>query len=206
MLPASSDDLTSFTVAQTVPPQTACVFDDFIAADGTPIAGRVAPSGQTWTQPTGVWQIQSNRAIDIANAVAARTNLDGACGDAAVIAQVTMTNRKQPVCVTYLASGSDYFAATYDKQANNGGRIQLLRVSSGATAVLGSVSGVGTPATFELTLDGSTSGELEVRFDGASIITYTLTPGDLATFAGNPGVGLFANKNNKSSFDSITVL
>jgi hypothetical protein len=77
------------------------------------------------------------------------------------------------VGVVHLANGALFFLARYDSSA--GGRIQLIRNSWWGPAVVATMTGVGTPSNFELTIDESVSGWLDIRLDGVLHWTYVMS-------------------------------
>lgn len=191
--------LDAFSVVGPTGAPTVLTWENFTGANGTNLSGTALDGGGSWSVDAGTWTIGTNRAR-VTNTAAA--NMWVATGNANVTAVVTLTiGASAQAGLSVRGDASRRIYAIYTKAS--GGTVELYKISGGST-LLGSATGVGTPASAVMHLDATTD-TIRVRFAGTEVVSYTLTGGEVGQFAGLDRVGLYASNDTVTRWDDFHV-
>ena len=147
---------------------------NFTGANGTNLNGRPLNGPGNWIVDTGVWTIQTNNTVST-NVAIANVDVNVGTQNAATLATLTIGATANSGLVA-LDNGTVAVYFLYSKAA--GGTIRLYKYSGGPV-VLGTVTGVGTPASATMKLDATTT-TMRVSFNGVLVLSYTLTAAEIA--------------------------
>ena len=174
---------------------------NFTGVTGTNLSGKALNGPGNWIVGGGTWTIQTNTARST-RVARARMTVNAGTQNAAALATLTFGASPDAGLVA-LDNGTVYVYAIYSTAA--GGKITLYKYSGGAV-VLGTVTGVGRPASALMKLDASTT-TLKVSFAGTLVLSYTLTAAEIAVFKtpANNRFGLIADNDNATRFDDFHV-
>jgi hypothetical protein len=174
---------------------------NFNGVTGTNLNGKALNGPGTWIVDGGTWTIQTNNTVSTNVAIA---NMDVNVGtqNAATLATLTLGATANAGLVV-LDNGTVAVYALYSKAA--GGTITLYKYAGGPV-VLGTVTGVGTPASALMKLDATTT-TMKVSFAGTLVLSYTLTAAEITTLktAANSRFGLIADSDGVTRFDDFHV-
>lgn len=174
---------------------------NFNGVTGTNLSGKALNGPGTWTVDGGIWTIQANNAAST-NVAIANVDVNVGTQNAASLATLTLGASANSGLVA-LDNGTVAVYVLYSKAA--GGTITLYKYSGGPV-VLGTVAGVGSPASAVMKLDATTT-TMKVSFAGALVLSYPLTAAEIATLktAANNRFGLIANNDAVTRFDDFHV-
>ena len=174
---------------------------NFNGTTGTNLNGQALNGGGTWSADIGTWTIQTNTAAASNTALA---NLVTSAGTNSASVFVTLTiGASARAGVLALDNTANAVYALYSKGA--GGTVQLYKYNGGPT-LLATVTGIGTPASAIMKLDATTS-TLKVSWNGAVVLSYTLTAAENAVFktGTNLRYGIIADNDAVTRFDDFHV-
>jgi hypothetical protein len=183
------------------------VQDAFTASNGTLLASRSATTGQPWNVVSATLSIDSNRLrcstcsssygaalvdgdLPVVNAsVNLRLANSGTAGAAGIVLNATST-------------GSSAFVAWWDA-----GTVRLQKYSGGTFSTVASAAGGALSRTSDAALSVTATGtRYTVTFKGSTVITYTLSAADIATFGANTYFGVaFEGDPDVLRIDDFTV-
>lgn len=199
--PPASNVLTAFSMAASTGAPNVLTWADFTGANGTTLSGTALNGPGTWIVTGGTWTIQNNAAATT-NVALARMDTDVGTQNATALAALTFGASAKAGLVA-LDNGTNLVYALYSTAT--GGTITLSEFT-GSTVVLGTVTGIGTPASAAMKLDASTN-TLKVSFAGTVVLSYALTAAEITALKGatNTRFGLMANKDTVTRFDDFHV-
>jgi hypothetical protein len=184
----------------------AVVSDTFTRADSTSVIGS-ADTGQAWSQVSGTWGINSNRGYqssggsqDICVIDSGLTSVDMSCDE-------TFDTQPDSGLVFAVADNSNYLLFATQPNAVD---VKIYKQDTAvftelATNTLSSYAS--TTKTLRVTFNAST-GAINCYMAGVSVLTYTLTPGELTKYGANRNQGLRDNQGtvHPTYFDNYTVV
>ncbi len=198
---AVAADLGAWNVTQGTGARTVLTWSSFTGVDGTNLNGTALNGPGTWVAGAGTWTIRANAA---ASSNTVRSNLSVDVGTQNAIAVVTLTiGASARAGLIVNSNGTASLYALYSRGA--GGTIQLYK-NNGTQTLLGTVTGVGRPASGLLEVDSTTT-TIKVSFAGTQVLTYILTAAEAAIHHGatNTRFGLIADRDNRTRFDDFHV-
>ncbi len=195
--------LGAWNVPGTTGAPTVATWSSFTAPNNTNLNGAALNGGGTWIAQFGTWRVSSNRA---GSSNAGYSNLTTSVGTVnAAVETTTVDLGGNPTAgVVAMSNGTSFVFAQYDK--SSGGRTRLFKYVSGVVTQLAQATGVGGPVISSLRLDATTN-NLAVSWNGAVVLTYTLTAAEVALFksAGHTRFGIIANGDPSTNFDNFHV-
>lgn len=195
--------LGSWNVAGTTSAPTVLVWSNFLAPNNTNLNGATLNGGSTWIAQFGIWRVSSSHA---GSSNAAFSNLTTSVGtvNAAVEATTIDLGGNPTAGLVAMSNGTSFIFSQYEK--TSGGRIRLFKYVSGTVTQLAEATGTGIPAIAPMRLDATTN-TMKVSWNGAVVLTYTLTAAEVALFksAGHTRFGLMANGDPSTNFDTFHV-
>lgn len=169
--------------------------DNFDRANTTSSLG-TSSSGHTWSHPTGVWGINSNKAYPVTvtptSPIAILTTPGGTSGYAEVDFTPTAATGTLMLLVKVI-DVSNWFGVRHN-QTNS--QLEVIKCVAGSIseAIVSSLAAaVGVTKTMRAAHDATS---VTVTIDGGSALTYNLTGPEQATFASAANVGFRAITNN----------
>ena len=203
----SAKTIGEFTGGSASPPTT-ITCDDFSRAASTGSALNLRPvqlpancgSTITWTTNLGTWTITSGQlAATTANATATvNAGLTNVSAEATVIG-ANGTSRIAGVAINHTGGTRIYLAAAL----SGPGTAQLLLVNGNTVTTLASVAATITATTVvRITRIASA---VTVSVNGALVISFTLSAGNVTTLSGGTRTGLYWNSGTTIRFTNILV-
>ena len=195
--------LGAWNVPGTTGAPTVATWSNFTAPNNTNLNGAALNGGGTWIAQFGTWRVNSNRA---GSSNTGFSNLTTSVGtvNAAVEATTIDLGGNPTAGLVALSNGTSFVFAQYEK--SSGGRIRLFKYVSGTVTQLAEVTGAGGPVISPMRLDAITN-TLKVSWNGAVVLTYSLTAAEAAVFksAGHTRFGIIANGDPGTNFDDFHV-
>lgn len=180
------------------------VADSFTS--GTFVSGRVPQSvrysSSTWTVVAGNWSIAAGVAVPQANGT--RIAIYGV-DTANVLAAVTLnrqTGFDAGLIVRSNPAGTTYLLAEFKNGA--GGSVNLRKIVTGTATTIASATNLGNLNVIPLRVETS-GAQVTVRYNSASVISYTLTAAEQTIFGGLTSVGIWVNNATSETFDDFYV-
>lgn len=174
---------------------TAVVEDHFTRADSTTTLG-TAPTGQPWVAAVSTWGIDTNQAYNTSTSNGTAL-IDTGIADIDATLTITYNSGNSPGLVFRANSDNDRLSVILEST-----RVGIWRSGDGGplSGSTGSFTrNTGTPYEVRLVAVGDA---LTVYIDDVQLVTYTLSPADLAAFTGTH-VGLRGNSGTR--FDDLVV-
>jgi len=182
---------------------TVLTWSSFTGANNTNLSGATLDGGGTWIAQFGTWRVRSNEATS--NNVAF-SNLTTSVGtvNAAVEATTIDLGGSPRSGLVAMSNGSSFLFSQYEK--SSGGRVRLFKYVSGAVTMLAEATGTGGPVASAMRLDATTN-TIKVSWNGAVVVTYSLTPAEVALFksVGHTRFGIIANGDPGTDFDDFHI-
>jgi len=197
-LPLHTDDL--FAVASEDRPLVDVVVDEF-TGDGN-LNNRVpatAPVGSSWSVDASRFRTRFGTAQSRQNPTSRATIDIDRSDDFLVTTEVERLGRSDHAGLVFLGTTSSYLFATYDELTD----FVELRSSVGGPALAVSAA-LGNPTSYVISV-AVDQPSLTVRIDGAIVISYSMTPAEIASFGANTRAGLIAESRN-TRFEFFTVV
>lgn len=165
-------------------------WDDFDGASGTALAGRAAPSGQTWTEHVGSWELKGSNLVGqkSADGNPMLATIDVGIDDYVVECTIFNDNIIRPGLVVRFVDVDN--CVEIAGNATNG-YVIYARVA-GSSSVVGTGTGVDVAGTGERRrVRVAVSGEhIAVLTDGVATRLHTFTGGEMTAFGAGTRVGL----------------
>lgn len=181
---------------------TVVTWSGFTARNNTSLNGAPLDGGGTWIAQFGTWRVKKNEAT---SSNTGYSNLTTSIGTVNAAAETTINLGGNPSSgLVAMSNGTSFVFAQYEK--SSGGRVRLFKYVSGAVTLLGEATGTGGPAVSVMRLDATTN-TIKVSWNGAVVVTYTLTATEVALFksAGHTRFGIFADGDAATTFDDFHI-
>jgi hypothetical protein len=196
-------DLFAWSSQVSVPLPTPVAEDDFFCRG--PLDGKTDLLGNVWTDHGGRWRCANGTEARATR----RVRFGHATVDVGVSDDVNITtylsvvsnrrNRSGPG-LSFLSDGIFHMFVIYERDQ---GRITLGKRDGAGRVDLVMVL-IADRSTAEVRVQVRLP-DLTVIVDGVTVISYTLTPGEVATFGSNTRFGLEADRDRRSRFDWFLV-
>jgi hypothetical protein len=197
--------LSSYSIATAPTVPVACVDDPFTAPNNTNLHGRVPPVGSgSWVVHSGPWRIITNQANSNSNATARRATIASCSANHALTVPLVFPTGVRRAGVAVRTNNAGSLGFYVEIRNNTGGQVVIGRfIGNTATAVM-RVSGIGTPAsqTLRVEVQGAT---IRAYVNGTLRATYTMGFLEQLLFGGGRRVGLWANQDQQTRFESFLV-
>jgi hypothetical protein len=196
-------DLFAWSSLTTVPIPTPVAEDDF-ACNGA-LDGQTDSVGNTWTDHGGNWSCIGGSEVRAGQRVSpAHATVDVGVSDGVYITvnltQIVNRGNSRGPGIALLSNGASHLFVIYERIA---GQITLGKWDGSGRTALASAN-ITDRATAQIRVE-ITLPQIRVLVDGATVLTYTMTAGEVTAFGANTRFGLAADQDNWSRFDYFLV-
>ena len=196
-------DLFAWSSLTTVPIPTPVAEDDFDCRGA--LDGQTDSLGNVWTDHGGNWrciggsEVRAGRRVSPAHAT---VDVGGSDGVYVTVNLTRIVNRRNSggPGVSLLSNGASHFFVIYERSA---GQITLGKWDGSGRSVLATAS-ISDRATAQIRVE-VTLPQITVIVDGVTVLTYTMSSGEVSAFGSNTRFGLETDRDNWSRFDYFLV-